>query len=26
MLTLVLAANYLVLFVGWEGVGSAATS
>jgi NADH:ubiquinone oxidoreductase subunit 5 (subunit L)/multisubunit Na+/H+ antiporter MnhA subunit len=25
MLTLVLAANYLVMFVGWEGVGCAAT-
>ena len=26
MLTLVLGANFLVLFVGWEGVGSAPTS
>ena len=25
MLTLVLAANYPLLFVGWEGVGCAAT-
>ena len=25
MLTLVLGANYLVLFIGWEGVGSART-